>query len=95
MKWGHRIQAETCRQELTKWSRTRVPGQKALCTQRSECAWLLPQRALAPGELGSRRLKSFHLLLFSSPLLPGTTKPDDSDVGQRSLGACESLLLML
>lgn len=47
--------------------------------------WLL-QRSLALGDLGSRGLKSFHLLLlFSPPLLPGRTPPDESDLGQRSL----------
>lgn len=41
------------------------------CTQRSECACLPPRRAPALGEVGSRGLRSFHLFLFSPPLLPG------------------------
>lgn len=41
------------------------------CTQRSECACLPPRRVPALGEVGSRGLRSFHLFLFSPPLLPG------------------------
>lgn len=69
-----------------------MAGQKALCMQRFEWA---RQTALTPDEMGSRGLKSIYLLLqlLSTPLLPGRTKPDKTDLGQRSLGAPKSLLL--
>lgn len=62
-------------------------GQKALHMQRFERA-RLAQRALPLGELGSGGLRSVHRLLLLSPSLPpGKTKPDESDLDQRSVGS--------
>lgn len=71
-----------------------MAGQEALRMPR--CEWArLPHTVLAPGKLGSGGLKSVYLLLqlLCNPLLPWRTKPDESDLGQRSLGARKSLLL--